>query len=171
MYTLGPDEKATTVMVYSRDKLIHGDLITNKNARVNLWLRTQGAPNYIHLLKPDILSFTSTPPKSLKFEEYFFPTQRVIGFHIAPPGSEALDYDESERNRFMQDVNLILGPFMLKGKVRISTQTDFASNLEVSRMSWFSIYDADISNPLMPGMPVIHVPMLLVNPLQVSFGL
>jgi hypothetical protein len=171
MYTLAPDEKLTKVMMYSHNKLMHGDLVTKQNLRVNLWLRTQGVPNFIHLLNPELLVFSGSAPKSMKFNEYFFPTERVIGFHIAPPATEPLDYDETEKNRMMADVQLILGPFNLKGKVRISTQTDFATSIEVSRMSWFSVYEADISNPFLPSMPVIHVPMLLVNPLRVSFAI
>lgn len=170
MYTLAPDEKTTKVMVYSRNKLIHGDLVTRENVRVSLWLRTQGVPNYIHILKPEILFFGGTPPKSLAYNEFFFPTERIIGFHIAPPASEPMDYDADERNRIMVEVSLMLGAFMLKGKVRISTQTDFATSIEVSHMTWLSVYDADIVNPFLPNMPTIHVPMLLVSPMQVSFA-
>jgi hypothetical protein len=34
-----------------------------------------------------------------------------------------------------------------------------------------SIYDADISNPLLPQMGHLTVPMLLVRPSQVLFGM
>lgn len=171
MYTLAPDEKATAVMVYSRTKLIHGELVTKNNMRVNIWLRTQGVSNYIHLLKTQVLILGGAAPKSLTYNEYFFPTERIIGFHLAPPASEPLDYDPNEANRAMMDVSMVLGPFVLKGKVRLSTHSDFATSLEVSRMTWFSVYDAEIVNPLFSQMPAIRVPMLLVNPKQVSFGL
>ncbi|OGO39020.1 MAG: hypothetical protein A2Z03_00215 [Chloroflexi bacterium RBG_16_56_8] len=171
MYTLKPDEKTSAVMAYSRNKLIHGDLVTKEGSRVSVWLRTQGVPNYIHLLKAQVLFFGSTPPKSLTYNEYFFPTERIIGFHLAPPTSEQLDYDPGESNRTMVDVNLMVGAFTLKGKMRISTMSDFATSIEVARMIWASVYDADISSPFLPQMPVIHVPMLLVNSSQVSFAL
>jgi len=168
MYTLTDEEKMTTVMVYSRNKLIHGNLVTKKNVRVNIWLRMQDLPNYLHLLKTEVLIFGGAAPQSLAYEEYFFPVERVIGFHLAPPASEPLDYDTSELNRSMVDVNIILGMFALKGKVRAST--DFGSTLEISHSNWLSVYDAQISNPLTPQMPTILTPMLLVNPKQVSFG-
>ncbi len=171
MYTLAPDEKATKVMVYSRTKLIHGDLVTKNNLRVGIWLRTQGVPNYIHLLKTQVLFLEGASPKSLTHNEYFFPTERIIAFHLAPPNSEPLDYDPNEANRMMMDVNMFLGSFLLKGKVRISTHADFATSLEVSHMNWLSVYDAEINNLLLSQMPAIRVPMLLVNPKQVSFGL
>jgi hypothetical protein len=66
---------------------------------------------------------------------------------------------------------VVLGTFMLKGTMRVSTQTNFASILEISHRGWISIYDADITNPFLPIMPTIHVPMILVSPAQVSFGL
>jgi hypothetical protein len=171
MHTLAPDEKSTTVMMYSRNKLIHGELISKQTTRVSLWLRTQGVPNYIRLLNTEVLFFGGGAPRALKFAEFYFPTERIIGFHIAPPASEPLDYEEGEKNRIMAEVSLMLGPFMLKAKVRISTQTDFATSIEVSRQTWISVYEADISNAFMPSMPTIHVPMLLVNPTQVSFGM
>ncbi|MCL4530038.1 MAG: hypothetical protein M1282_11555 [Chloroflexi bacterium] len=171
MYTLAPDEKATTVMVYSRTKLIHGDLVTKSNMRVNIWLRTQGVLNYIHLLKAQVLFLEGSSPKSLAYNEYFFPTERIIAFHLAPPNSEPLDYDPNEANRVMMDVSMFLGAFLLKGKVRVSTHADFATSIEVAHMNWFSVYDAEIASLLLPQMPAISVPMLLVDPRQVSFGL
>ena len=170
MHTLDSDEKATTVMLYSRNKLIHGDFVTKKDVRVSIWPRAD-KPNYIHLWNAEVLFMAGMPPKSVNYAEFYFPTERMIGFHIAPPASEALDYDAAVENRTMQAVDLILGAFMLKGKMRISTRTDFAAMLEIAHRTWISIYDADITNPFLPIMPTIHVPMILVSPAQVSFGL
>ena len=158
-------------MVYSQNKLIHGDLVTKKEVRVNIWIRMQGLPDYIHLLNTDVLFFGSAAPKSLRYKEYFFPIERIIGFHLAPPAQEPLDYDPDVANRTIQAVEMVLGRFLIKGKVRMSMQSDFAGMLELSHSTWFSVYDAEISNPFLPQMPTIHVAMLLVNPTQVSFGL
>jgi len=171
MYTLAPDEKATTVVVYSPNKMIHGDLVTKKEIRVNIWLRMQDLPNYIHLLKAEVLLFGGSSYKSVMYDEYFFPINRIIGYHLAFSQTEPLDYDPGTPDRTMMDVDMILGAYMLKGRVRISTHANFATMIEISHMTWFSVYDADISNPLQPHLPTIHVPMLLVNPTQVSFGM
>jgi hypothetical protein len=171
MYTLAPDEKVTTVLVYSPNKLIHGDLVTKKDARVGIWLRMQDLPNYLHLLNTEVLFFGGTPHKSLKYDEYYFPISRIIAFHLAPGSSEPLDYDPETPNRAMVDVDMIIGAFMLKGSVRMSTHADFTRMIEISHTTWFSVYDADINNPFLPEMPTIHVPMVLVNPTQVSFGM
>jgi len=171
MYHLALDEKATSVMVYARNKLIHGDLVTKETMRVSIWLRTTGVPNYLHFLRANILLFSGSPAKSLSYDEYFFPIERIIGFHLAPPAADPLDYDPEEANRSMVPVQLLLGGFVVKGSVRISTQTDFATSIEMMHMTWLSVYDAEITNPFLPQMPAIHVPMLLVSPSQASYAL
>ena len=95
---------------------------------------------------------------------------QVVAFHLVPPAQDPLDYDAGEANRMMQSLDVMLGSFLLRGKIRISMQTDVATSLDVMRASWMSVYDADISNPYMPQFNV-HVPMLLVNPSQVNFGM
>ncbi len=170
MYTLAADEKATTIMLYSRNKLVHGDLVTNKDVRVSTWPRL-GLPGFLHLWNAEVLFLASVPPKTLNFGQYFFPSERMIGYHLAPPSTEPLDYDPSGEDRTLLPIDMILGTFMLKGSILVSPRTELASMLEVSHRAWLSIYNADISNPFMPVLPTIHTPMLLVNPSQVSLGL
>ncbi len=170
MHSLTADEKSTTVMLYSRNKLVHGELVTNKDVRVSTLPRV-GLPNYLHLWRAEILFLAGSAPSTLNYAEYFFPTERMIGFHLAPPSSEPLDYDSADDNRTMHPVNLIMGEFMLKAAVLLPPRADLASMLESAHHSWISVYDADISNPSMPAMPLIRVPMLLVNSTQVSLGI
>ena len=70
----------------------------------------------------------------------------------------------------MQAVDLVVGTFLMKAKLRISTQTDVATNLDISSTAWMSIYDAAVSNPYLPQFSA-QAPMLLVNPGGVSIGL
>jgi hypothetical protein len=169
MYTLASDEKATLVLAYTHSMLIRGEAVTKDNVRVNVWLRTDGAPNYIHLLNAQVLVFGGGAPKSLSYTEFFLPTQDVVVFHVAPPSNEALDYDPNEKNRSMDTVSVLLGTFMLKGKIRYSAQTGLGSSLEVARTMWMSLYEVDVSNPYLPQL-AMHVPMMLLRPTQVSFG-
>lgn len=157
-------------MVYTHNSLVRGEVVIKESLRVSIWLRTQGVPNFIHLFNPQVIMFGGTPPKSLTYVEMFVPTVDVIGFHIAPPEHDPMDYEANEANRLMQPVDLMVGSFMLKGKIRISSLTDVATNLDVSRSAWMSIYEADISNPYLSQYN-IHVPMLLVNPSHVNFGI
>jgi hypothetical protein len=170
MKPLASDEKIALVMVYTHNSLIRGEVVIKETLRVSIWLRTQGVPNFIHLHNPQVILLGGTPPKSLNYSELFVPTVDVIGFHIAPPEQDPLDYDASEANRTMQPVDMMVGSFLLKGKIRISMQTDVATNLDVSRSAWMSIYEADISNPYLAQFNV-RVPMLLVNPSHVNFGI
>ncbi len=170
MKPLAPDEKTALLMMYTNNMLIRGEVVVKENVRVSIWLRTQGVPNYVHLFKPQVILFGGTPPKSLTYSEIFIPTSHIVAFHLAPPEQEPLDYDASEANRMMQPLDMVIGSFLLKGKIRMATQTDLSTHLDVSHSGWVSVYDADISNPYLPQFSV-QVPMLLVNPSQVSFGL
>jgi hypothetical protein len=171
MYKLGPEEKTSTVMIYSPNAFVRGDVVTRQNMRVSIWLRTQGVPNYIHLLNANILLFGGTPPKSISYNELYFPVSQIIAYHLAPPLADPLDYDSSEPNLIMTDVNLGVATFTVKGKLLISTRTDFASSIEARHSTWLTIYEAEITNPFLPQMPPIHVPMILARPDQVSFGI
>lgn len=172
MYILRPDEKTTPVMVYSRDAVVRGDAVAKENVlRVNIWLRTDGVPEYIHVLKPQVIVFGGTPVKPLTFSETYFPTSQLIGFHTLPPSDEPLDYDPDEANRMMQNVEVLMGTFTVKAKIRISTQTELAANLEVAGHTWMSLYDVEIANPYIPQMQPMHRPMMLIKPSQVAFAL
>jgi hypothetical protein len=172
MYVLRPDEKTAPVMLYAKNSVIRGDAVVKQNIpRINIWLRTDGAPRYMHILKPQVLMFGGSPPKALSYSEIYFPTSETIGFHPLPPVEEPLDYDPSEADREMDVVELLVGTFVMKGQIRISTHMEVATTLESARVSWMSVYDVWITNPYLPQMPALQVPMMLVNPSHVAFGL
>jgi hypothetical protein len=172
MYILRPDEKTALVMLYAMHNVVRGEAVIKQNIpRVNIWLRTDGAPRYIHVLKSQILVFGGSPVKALSYPELYFPTSQVIAFHTLPPTEEPLDYDASEADRKMEDVDLAVGTFVMKGKIRISTHTEVDTTLESAVVSWMSVYDVSITNPYLPQMPALQVPMVLVNPSHVAFGL
>ncbi|HEX2995812.1 MAG TPA: hypothetical protein VHP14_13385 [Anaerolineales bacterium] len=172
MYVLRPDEKTTPVMVYTPQSVVRGDLVTKQNIlRVNIWLRTDGAPRYLHILKPQILVFGGGPAKALTYSEIYFPVTEAIAFHTLPPTDEPLDYDPGEANRTMEAIEIMVGTFVMKGRTRISTQTEISASLEMARVSWMSIYEVMVTNPYLPQMAALQVPMMLVNPNRVSFAL
>jgi len=172
MYILKPDEKTTPVILYTKESVIRGEVVTKQSIlRISIWPRTDGVPKYMHLLNAQLLVIGGGPGKALSYSEIFYPTGELIGFHIVPPTEEALDFDPTEANRMMVDVDAIVGTFIIKGKMRISTQTDVGNSLEVARISWMSLYDALITNPHLPQMQSLHVPMVLVNPARVAFGI
>jgi len=171
MYTLASDEKATSIFTYTYDGLFRGEVVTKQSVRISTWLRTDAAPDYIHLYNVQAIEITGGPIKPVAFAEMFLPTTTVIGMHMAPPARDPVDYDEREGNRVLLPIVFLMGRFSINGKIRISTATDLATSLTISRQKWMSIYEADVHSPHLPQMPSIQVPMLLVRPMEVSFCL
>jgi hypothetical protein len=171
MYALTPDEKATLVMIYTQDMFVRGEVVTKETVRLNAWLRTEGMPEYMHLLRPQVIFFGGGSIKSASYPEIYVPTATVIGFHIAPPNAEGVDYAEDEKNRAMEPVTALVGSFFFKGKLRISAQTGIGSSLEASRSQWLSIYEVEVTCPYLPQMPAMNVELIIMNPKQVSFAL
>ena len=171
MYILRPDERTSLVMLYTMHGVVRGEAVVRQNvSRVNIWLRSDGAPRYIHILKPQVLVFGGNAAKTLSYSELYFPTFQVIAFHVLPPVEEPLDYDPDEADRRMEAVDLLVGTFVMSGKIRVSTHTEVDTTLELARVSWMSVYEASISNPHLPQMPMLQVPMVLVNSNHVAFG-
>jgi len=170
-YTPAADEKLSLVMAYTQNGLVRGQAVTKESVRVSTWLRTDGAPEYIRLIQPQLLILAGGQVKTSSCGELLVPASQVLGFHLMPPAQDPPDYDESERNRAWVDVTVMITSFLVKGKVRISAQTGFVSSISTSRVAWMSVYEADISNPIVPQMGHIQVPMLVVRPNQVSFAL
>ena len=172
MYILRPDEKTSPIMLYTLHSVARGEAVVKQNMpRVNIWLRTDGAPRYIHILKPQVLVFGGSPVKALTYPELYFPTSQVIAFHTLPPTEEPLDYDPQEADRRMEVVDLLVGTFVMTGKIRVSTHTEVDTTLESAVVSWMTVYDVSITNPYLPQMPALQAPMVLVNPNYVAFGL
>jgi hypothetical protein len=171
MYSLAADEKASGVMIYTQNALIRGEAVTKQSNRVSVWLRTEGAPEYIHLLKTQAITLSGNAVRMQSYSEMYVPTIQIIGFHLTPPAHDPLDFDETEKNRKMQPITLLVGTFIFKGAIRISTQVDLGTSIASGRMVWMSIYDVKVSNSQLSQMGEVLVPMLLVRPGQVSFAL
>jgi hypothetical protein len=171
MYTLSADEKVSQVMIYSLNTLVRGELVTKQNVRVSVWLRTEGAPEYMHILSPQVVNLIGSTVNMTTYSEMYLPTSEVISFHLTPPAHDPKDYDETEKNRFMQPISVLVGSFVFNGAVRVSTQVDLGTSIVSGRAIWMSIYDVKITNPHLPQMGEVQVPMLVVKPRQVCFAM
>lgn len=167
--TLAPGEKITPVMVYTANSLIRGSVISKENFRVSIWLRTAGVPDYMHFKNANVLVFGPSL-QSQTFQDYFLPTPQVAAFHLVPPASDPLDYDETEANRKMEPVTVLLGSFRFNGQVRMSAQTDLANHLSISRSPFMSLYNVEITNPNLQAMGVLRIPFILVRMSMVTYG-
>ena len=170
MVALSAEEKSTQVMIYTQNTLIRGALVTKQNVRVNTWLRTQGVPEYIHLFTPTVLYFGSGAIKAFNYKELFLPVVTAIAFHLTPPTNETLDYDKNETNRIMVPITALPGSFQCKGHLRIASKAEVSNSIELAHSAWLSIYEVDVTNPYMPQMSSLHVPMILINPKQVTLA-
>jgi len=165
------DEKITRAMAYLQNYIVWGDVITKKAIRVSTWLRTQMAPQYVCLRDAQVMTLGfSSPARPQYFHQIHVPTSQINGFHIMPPDHDPLDYDEHEPNRKMEPVTAMVGQIRFNGRIRISTQTDLQRFLDVSKETFATLYDTDISQPAQPTMGVIRVPMALVRREMVIFA-
>jgi hypothetical protein len=171
MSPLVSDEKSSQVMIYTPTALVRGEVVTKQTVRVSVWLRTEGAPEYIHMLNPQIIAFNTIPPRSLSYAEIYLPIAQVLGFHLTPPAQDSMDYDDTEKNRIWKPVTLLVGTFNFSGNLRVSPQIELGVSIAQSRSVWMSFYHVKISNPYLPQMGEVQVPMLLFRPSQVSFAL
>jgi len=171
MYTLAAGEKATLVMVYTETALVRGEVVTSENIRVNTWLRTAGVPEFMHIIKSQVLIFGSGSVKTLSYSEIFLPVAKVIAFHPVLPADNPMDYSEDEKNRQMTPITAIAGTFLFKAQLRTSNLINLAASIEMAHASWSSIYEAQIFNPYLAQMPPLHIPMILINPKHVSLAL
>lgn len=174
--TTGPtgiaaDEKLTPVMVYTDTLLARGQVVTKESVRVNIWLRTQGAPEYVHLKNAQVLTHTGPGPlQPISYTDFYIPTAQIVGFHTMPPVNEPLDYDETEKNRKMEPVSILIGNFRVTAHMRMSAQLSVGTNLEVSRILFLSVYDAEITNPYIQGMGAVKTPLMLVRMTNALYG-
>ena len=163
-YTVNSDEKVAHVMVYTSAALIWGEVVVKEMIRVSTWLRTNAAPDRVTLYNAKSLITTSVNnlhPTS--YPEANIAVPQIIAWHLAPPAKDPVDYDATEPNRHLEPINVLLGTFLIKGSLRLSTNADLKKYLEVTREPYTALYEAEISNLLMPNLGPIMVPYILVR--------
>ncbi len=89
---------------------------------------------------------------------------------MAPPAADPPDYDSSEPNRKMEPITIQLGSFRFNGNLRMATQSTLGKYLDTARESFFSLYDVDVSNPLLPSMGVMHTAQVTIRLNSVIFA-
>ena len=163
-YKLGDDDKATPVMIYTTNSLLVGDVVTKKVIRVSTWLRTPMVPQYITLYSAQVIDLASrSTPRTSVFRELYLPAAQIIAFHMQPQLSDPLDYDPEEPMRRMEPVTALVGSFRFDGSVRMSTQTNLESYLDVIKEAFTSIYDIQISPVNVPALKPFSVPFALLR--------
>jgi hypothetical protein len=98
-----------------------------------------------------------------KFDEIHIPTPTIQAYHLMPPHTDPLDYDENEPNRIMEPLLAFVAGFHFKIEARISTATTLKNFLDVSKSTFLSFYNANITHPHSPQMKPIQSSMVLVR--------
>lgn len=172
-YALAPDEKSVVMMFYTHSALYRGEAVMKQNIRANIWMRIQGAPEFIHLQKAQVINIsTNGMAKPLAYPEMLIPSSALIAYHIAPPSQpESMDYEETELNRSFEAISALIGTFIFSGHLRVASSLDVAQALSANRAPWLSMYHVEITNPYIPQLGMIKIPLVQVRPTAVQFGL
>ena len=172
-YTLAADEKTVPMMLYTPTAMVHGEAIMKVNVRASIWMRTQSAPEFIHLLRAQVIPIGPTGPgRPFSYPELLFGTAPMLAYHIAPPGQpEGYDFDETEKNRAFEAVSVVVGMFVFSGALRIGTTSDLVTSLTANRAAWISIYDVEVNSPVLPQMGRLKLPLVLVKAPYLQFGM
>jgi hypothetical protein len=162
-FSLQPDEKVTSVMIYTHNTLAWGQVVTKEAIRVSTWLRTPSIPQYIYLHNAQVITFNGANHHPQAFRELHLPSDAIIGFHLKPPDCDPLDYDQQEPMRKMEPTTALVGPFRFEGALRMSNHTNLERYLDVAKETFTMMYDLKISQPSIPSMGVMHISMALIR--------
>jgi hypothetical protein len=170
-YPVQSDERVSTVMIYTNDQLVWGEVVTKESIRVSTWLRSSSIPQYIILHNANLVRFHGsgmTKPQAHK--EFFLPTNQVLAFHLKPPAMDPLDYDPNEPMRKLSPTTVLIGWFRFDGFIRMSTHTNLDRFLDVGKEDFMSFYDMTITNSAVQTMAAIKTPFALIRSRGVLFS-
>lgn len=150
-------ETSTAMMFYTADSLVWGNIIHHEEILPSRILVGITIPEFVSVYQAKIL-FTQPNfiPKPISHSEIHIPTQKIVGYHLMPPQTDQIDYDETEPNRKLEPITVYLGAFTLRGLIRISEITTVKSNLEVLKSEFITLYDLEISHSHKKEMSAIR---------------
>ncbi|MFM8321232.1 MAG: hypothetical protein ACKOC5_09985 [Chloroflexota bacterium] len=168
---VGSDEQISSVMIYTSDQLIWGEVVTKVSLRVSNWLRTQAIPQFIQIFNAHTIRLSATgATRPQAYSNLLLPSNQVLAFHLRPPTSDPLDYDPKEPMRKMAPTLAMVGLFNFTGTIRMSTHTDLRRYLEVTKESFVGMYDIAITTPVASNLGPIHIPFALLREGGVIFS-
>ncbi|HWQ46924.1 MAG TPA: hypothetical protein VN376_08660 [Longilinea sp.] len=166
------DEKTGPIMVYTAAALYWGESVVKQQIRMSTWLRTQAAPDFVPVYNVKfIVPASAGTPRPMFLPEIHIPIKNVLALHLQPPAQDPIDYDPNEPNRRMDPVSIIAGTFRIDGLMRMATISTMQKYLEVTRESYTTIYEAQISNMVMPSLGIMRVPLVIVRQMDVTFAI
>jgi hypothetical protein len=171
-YHLASDEKLTTMMFYTPLALYRGEAVMKSNIRASLWMRTPASPEYVHILRAQVINLAGGAVKPLHFPEFFLAASNIVAYHVAAPSQpDGYDFDETEVNRVFEAATAVIGNFIFNGSVRITATNTAHNAIFANRSTWVSLYHVEIANPIFPQMGVVKVPLVLLRASATNFGI
>lgn len=171
-YHVGEFERVTSFMCYTRQSLIWGEVVIKSAIRVSTWFRTNVAPDVVCIYNAKLLPIAAgITPRPLQFSEIHVTNPEILAYHLIPPEADPLDYDPTEPNRVMDPVTAIIGAYRIDAKMRMSTRSTLKKYLEITRETFTPLYEAEITNMLMPALGIMKVPMLMVRQACTAFSM
>jgi len=159
---IADDEKLSLVMVYTNYLLCWGEVITKELIRVSTWLRTNAAPDHITLYNARVLQVQqSAPQKPIGYREMHVPLPQITAFHLMPPNHDPLDYDPRDGLRKLEPITVMVGPYKFDGNLLIAEKATVQKYLEVTKETFTSLYDAEITYPMVTTSGKLKVPFLI----------
>jgi hypothetical protein len=159
-YGMLPDEKISQVMIYTPYCLCWGEVVTKEVIRVSTWLRTNAAPDNVLLWKARVLT-GQTGAKPVMFPELHIPVSQIIAIHLIPPAQHPLDYDSRDGLRREEPVTVLVGSYRFDGNLLIAQKSNLTKYIEITKEVFSSLYDVDVSYPMLTSMGKLKVPFLL----------
>jgi hypothetical protein len=148
-YTLGPDEKATQVMVGTSDLLVWGDLVTKEQVRISAFLNTL-AEEFVPLHDAKMLFLAPAQQMApmeraslhVKLEEILL----FFAMHDTEPPQE-----ETETRRYAP-VEVVVGSYQIEGQILKSPYATLQNMLVVAKSPYQPLYQATVRHVAKPWL-------------------
>jgi hypothetical protein len=162
--------KEVPLMVYTRQSLIWGKVLTRPAIRVSTWMQTEMAPLYMPIVEAQVMMLGgASKPISYKFPTLSLHTDQIGAYHMLPPADESPYYDVDEPHRKMEPVTVIIGHFRFDCLIRMSDQTNLETYLNVSKSVFLPLLDATMSCPVLPAIKGVRAPFVLIRQSEAIF--
>jgi hypothetical protein len=148
-YTLGPDEKATAVMIGTSSTLVWGELVTKEQARISAYLNTL-AEDFVPIHNAKILFLAPTqqsPP--VERSMLFVKLEEVLLFL---PMSSGEPLPEETHVRRYEPVEAIVGSFHIEGTIVKSPVASLLNMLLVTREAYLTMYTVTVRHVAKPWL-------------------
>jgi len=161
-YPVAEDEKVSKVMVYTSSLLCWGEVVTKDMIRVSTWLRTNAAPDYLTLFQARVLQVhQSSAQKPVLHKELHIPANQILSIHLIPPAQDPPDYDPKDCIRRLVPVTVLVGAFQMDGDLLIAQKSDINKFLEITKETYTSLYNVELTYPLATSAGKLKVPFLI----------